>query len=206
VTETPLAPPVVAFSDLHGSTAPQPAAAPAPAPAPAPTWRPIGLPVTPPAFDAPEAVQARETIKNLIGDRKFFEQLKSERERGVMGEACQKWTGLHKIGWPSPTAPTSVEDAAKQEDARAAEMWNAHIGALKQRFPITPPQEAELRGGVINADLRQWAVEEKDRLVKDRGFYLKLLNGDRTAAQQWGLLTSMLSLRPVKDYRSPHAS
>ena len=42
------------------------------------------------------------------------------------------------------------------------------------------------------------AIEEKDRLIKDRAFYRRLLDGDREANRQWGLLTSLLALRPVK--------
>jgi hypothetical protein len=51
---------------------------------------------------------------------------------------------------------------------------------------------------VVDEKSHQWAREEKDRLIKDRSFYRRLLDGDREANRQWGLLTSLLALRPVK--------
>jgi hypothetical protein len=200
-TEPAPASPTATSTDLLNSSAssPQPAA-------PAPSWQPVGMPTTPAAFDAPEAVAAREEIKSRIGDRDFYKALIAERERGNYGPASQAWAELHKRGYPAATAITSAEDVAKQQDGRAAEQWNSYISALKQRFPLSPNQEAELREGVINEDLHRWASEEKARVTRDKAFYRRLLDGDRGAAQQWGLLTSMLSLRPVKDYRSPHAT
>lgn len=163
-----------------------------------PAWQPIGMPVTPAAFDAPEAVAAREEIKTKIGDKEFYKTLVAERERGVTGPASQAWAELHKRGWPSQPSIASQADVDNQAKSRNAEHWNSYIGALKQRFDITPEQEAEIRGGVIRADLHAWAREEKDRLIKDRGFRTKLLDGSRAENHQWGMITSMLSLRPVK--------
>ncbi|MFZ0373019.1 MAG: hypothetical protein WAL39_06860 [Xanthobacteraceae bacterium] len=77
-------------------------------------------------------------------------------------------------------------------------MWNAHIADLKSRFPLTEQQEAEIRSGVVDEKSYQWAREEKDRLVRSKEFYRKLMDGDRAANRDWGLITSILSLRPVK--------
>ncbi len=52
---------------------------------------------------------------------------------------------------------------------------------LKQQFSLTAEQEAEIRGGVISATAHDWAGEEKERLIKDKGFYRRLLDGDRAA-------------------------
>jgi hypothetical protein len=169
-----------------------------PATPPAPQWRPQGFPTAPASFDAPEAMQAREQIKELIGDRTFYEQLKSERERGVMGEASQKWANLHKAGWPSAPGIASPEDVSRQQDARNEEAWNSYIAALNQQFQLTPENIAEIRGGVISEQWHRWARDEKDRLIRDKGFYRRLLDGDRQARKQWGTVTAMLSLRPVK--------
>ena len=62
---------------------------------------------------------------------------------------------------------------------------------------LTEVQELEIRAGVVDERVHRAAVEEKDRLIKDRAFYRRLLS-DREANRQWGLLTSLLALRPVK--------
>ena len=51
---------------------------------------------------------------------------------------------------------------------------------------------------MVDEKSHQWARQKKDRLIKDRSFYRRLLDGDREANRQWGLLTSLLALRPVK--------
>jgi hypothetical protein len=77
----------------------------------------------------------------------------------------------------------SVEDVKSQEAQRNAEQWNGYIAAVKQQFPLTAEQEAEIRGGVVDERVRQWAEEEKQRMLKDRGFRTKYFDGDRAAAK-----------------------
>ncbi len=95
-------------------------------------------------------------------------------------------------------AITSQADVDTQAANRNAELWNAHVADLRSRFPLTEAQELEIRAGVVDERVHRAAVEEKDRLIKDRAFYRRLLDGDREANRQWGLLTSLLALRPVK--------
>lgn len=77
----------------------------------------------------------------------------------------------------------SVEDVKSQEAQRNAEQWNGYFAAVKQQFPLTAEQEAEIRGGVVDERVRQWAEEEKQRMLKDRGFRTKYFDGDRAAAK-----------------------
>jgi hypothetical protein len=100
--------------------------------------------------------------------------------------------------YSAPVQVASVDDVNAQAAARSEEIWNGYIGALKQRFPLTSEQEAEIRSGVISAEAHAFAREEKDRLLKDRSFGRKVLDGDPEANKKWGLITSMLSLRPVR--------
>ena len=167
----PSAPAVGASALLTNSTAP---AAPPP-----PSFMPAGFPVAPPAFDEPAAVAARAEINSLKSDKEFYSALKAERERGVTGPASQRWSGLHARGWPTAPAITSQADVDTQASSRNAEMWDAHIAALRTRFALTEQQEAEIRSGVVDEKSHAWAREEKDRLIKDRGFYRRLLDGDR---------------------------
>jgi hypothetical protein len=182
----------VAASDLLSNSG-----APA-APPPPPSFMPAGFPVTPPAFNEPAAVAARATIEERKGDKDFYKLLVAERERGVTGPACQEWAALHKAGYPSPAAITSQADVDNQAAGRNAQLWDEHIANLKTRFDLTAEQEKEIRGGVVDERAYKWAVDEKSRLIKDKGFYRKLLDGDRAANRDWGLITSILSLRPVR--------
>jgi hypothetical protein len=182
---------------LSNSAAPSPA----PAPAPAPSFRPVGMPVTPAAFDAPEAVAVRAEIQAKIGDREFYQALKAERERGVTGPASQRWAELHKTGWPAVPAVTSLAGADAQAHARNEEQWSEYFSALRQRVPLTDMQVAEIRGGQVNADVYAWAKDEKDGLIKDRAFRTRLLDGDRAANREWGLVVQVLSLKPVPGFK-----
>jgi hypothetical protein len=136
---------------------------------------------------------AREQIEARKSDKEFYKLLQEKDPA-----ATKHWYDLHKAGYPTPQAVASVEDVNSQAAARNAEQWNNYFVWLKQQFALTPENEAELRGGVIRADLHEWAKEEKDRLVKDKGFYRKLLDGDREAKDKWERIKLMLSLRPVK--------
>jgi hypothetical protein len=169
-----------------------PAAAPAPA-SPAPSWTPAGMPTAPAAFDAPEAQAARDQIQAKLGDKEFFAKIKAQDPA-----AHAEWSRLHKIGYPAPQAVATPEDVAQQQAARNEQMWNGYFSNLAQRFPLSEEQKAELRAGIIREDLHRYAREEKDRLIKDRAFRTALLDGSRAENLQWGLITSMLSLRPVK--------
>jgi hypothetical protein len=187
VAISPAAPGIGASDLLNGSPAPA-----------APAWQPAGMPVAPPAFRAPEAAAARATIEQRKGDKDFYKAMVAERERGVMGPASQEWAALHKTGYPSPPAIQSQADIDQQATGRNAEMWNSYIADLKTRFPLTEQQEAEIRSGIVDEKSHKWAQEEKARLIKDRAFYRRYLDGDRAAIKDWGLLTSLLALRPVK--------
>jgi hypothetical protein len=63
----------------------------APATAPAPSRQPAGMPVTPAAFDAPEAVAARGRIEELKGDKAFYARLQQKDEA-----AHREWCELHR--------------------------------------------------------------------------------------------------------------
>lgn len=143
---------------------------------------------------SPEA--ARATIAERIADREFGKRL-LEKDPA----ASKEWSDLHKAGYPAAPAPTSPQEVNSQHAGRNEQAWNDHISALRQRFPLTDAQVQEIRGGMINAEAYQFALDEKNRMVRDKGFYRKLLDGDREAARQWGAVTLALGLRPVKDFR-----
>ncbi len=124
--------------------------------------------------------------------------MKAERERGITGPASQQWAGLHKTGYPSAPAIASQADIDGQAAARHVEWMNMHIADLKTRCPLTEQQELEIRSGIVDEASHRWAREEKERLIKDKSFYRRLLDGDRTANKEWNLLISLLALRPVK--------
>jgi hypothetical protein len=174
---------------------------PAAAPQPAPKWQPAGFPVTPASFDEPAAVAARASIQERISDKEFGKRLLSKDPA-----ASAEWAALHKAGYPAPPEIASQADVDAQAAARAEQNWSEYFAALGQRISLTPANKSELRDGVVNADLRRWADEEKTRLVRDAGFRRRLLDGDRAAGRDWSIVQLLLSMRPAKDYRSPHAS
>jgi len=168
----------------------------APASPAAPVWPARGAPMPAAPVIPIEKMtvdQAREAIRGKIHDKDFGAKLLS-------GDAAarQEWTGLHQRGFPRPEQVTSTDDVNNQQAARNAEGWNQYVGWMRQQWKLTPEQEAEIRGGVIREQDYVWAKEEKARLIRDRGFYEKLMNGDRGAREAWGKVNAMLALRPVK--------
>jgi hypothetical protein len=147
----------------------------------------------------PEA--AHDAIRQRMSDREFGKKLLA-RDPGATGE----WNRLHEIAYPAPQAVSSISDVNDQIAARQAEIWNNYIGNLRQQFKLTPEQEQEIRGGEVNADVYAHAQEEVERLKKDSGFYRRLVHDrDREAMREWGLLTTILSLRPVPRNTHPGA-
>jgi hypothetical protein len=193
MTDSAVSPAGPAASDLLGNNS-----APA-APPPAPSYRPIGFPEAPAAFDAPEAVAARAEIKEKIQSKEFYKSLIAERERGVTGPASQLWASLHAQGYPAPRQVASTEDVAAQQDARTNEQWNKYFAWINESFQLTPENIAELKAGVVRADVWEWAKAEKQRLIADRGWRRRFFEeGDRTAKEQWSRVTLLLGLKPVK--------
>jgi hypothetical protein len=133
----------------------------------------------------PEMAQAR--IAEIKMDKDFFNRL-NQRDQS----AHREWTALHKAAYPSDNTPE------QQAASRNVEAWNSYFGTLRQHVPITPEQEAEIRGGVIRADLHAKAMEERERLRKDKGFQRRWADGDQEAVKKWGLLAEIKALRPVK--------
>jgi hypothetical protein len=124
--------------------------------------------------------QAQEAIRARIHDKDFGAKLLAKDPA-----ATAEWTGLHRVGFLAPQQPASVEDSANQQAARNAEGWNQYVGWLRQQWNLTPENEAEVRAGVIREQDYKWAQEEKARLIKDRGFYRRLMDGDRAAKESW---------------------
>jgi hypothetical protein len=156
------------------------------APAPSPPHSNVPL--------EPEAARAR--IEVLKGDKDFFGRLSSS-DQAVKQAALQEWTALHQAGFPAP-APVDAAAYGVQVAARSAQQWNEYMGWLKQRIALTPEMEAEVRNGVVREETWRWAREEKDRLVKDRAFYRRLMDGDRKATEDWERIKLLVGLRPVK--------
>jgi hypothetical protein len=167
----------------------------APASAPAPAQLPAGLP---PGYDSADAVAARAEIQTKIGDREFYKLLVSERERGVTGPASKAWDDLHKRGWPLPNAVASQADVDIQADAQTARAWNGYVSWLKEQFPdLTEQQERDVRAGITNQISHDWAVRQKDLLIKSKDFRLKLLNGGLKEREVWARINGMLAMKVV---------
>jgi hypothetical protein len=184
---------IVTSELLNGSAAPVVPAAPA-----APVYRPEGFPVTPAAFDASEAVSARAEIDSLKGDRDFYQALKAEKERGISGPASQRWQGLHAKGYPASTQVGSQADVDSQASARVEKEWSSFFSGLGQQWAVTPEQIAEIRGGVVREEIRNYAIQQIELMQKDKTFYRRLLDGDMAAKEKWGRMVAIKGLRPVK--------
>src|SRR5690242_1570600 len=122
-----------------------------------------------PGTMTPEAAQA--AIRDRIADRDFGKKLLAKDEA-----ASKEWGELHRQAFPTPHNVATAEDINNQAAARAAQQWNGYIGALKQRFPLTDTQESEIRSGVVNAEVFAWAKDQKEQMLKDRAFRVKLLD------------------------------
>lgn len=137
--------------------------------------------------------QAQAEISSLKNNTDFYKKLIAKDP-----EANARWTGLHKQGFPAPQQVASIEDVNVQANARREEAVNDFIAGFKAQWNVTIEQEAEIRNGVIREDIYKFAQEEKARLIADRVFRAKLLEGSRPEREQWGRVTAALSLRPVK--------
>jgi gamma-glutamylcyclotransferase (GGCT)/AIG2-like uncharacterized protein YtfP len=142
----------------------------------------------------PETALAQ--IDALKGDKEFYGQLKSQ-DAAVKAAAMARWTKLHQVAHSVPTQVASEEDVNQQAAARNAEEWNRRIVFLNQFFPVTAEHEAEIRGGVIRADLHAKVIEEIHRLANDRGFYEDYKRGSVAAREKWHRLIEARGLRPV---------
>jgi hypothetical protein len=153
---------------------------------------------TAPAAGNPAATQpqtreaALAEIETLKSDKVWYQQL-----RAGSVEAKERWNALQKVAFAPPVI-TSPEDVAAQEAGRREDAMNSYVAGLKTQWSVTPENEKEIRAGVIREQERNWALEEKARLIKDRAFYRKLLDGDREAKDRWGRVVAMISLKPVK--------
>jgi hypothetical protein len=175
---------------LNGSAAP---AAPQ-----APAYRPEGFPVTPLAANAPEAIEARAEIEALKSDKDFYAALKAEGERGISGPASQKWRLLHQRANPAPTQVGSQADVNAQASARTEQEWSSFFAGLRSQWAVTAEQEAELKSGVVRAEIRDFAIQQIELMQKDKAFYRRLLDGDMEAKSRWGRMVAIRGLRPVK--------
>lgn len=189
MTEAAIAPaaPGAAASDLLNNSG-------GAVPPAAPAWQPA-LPI---GYDAPEATSARAEIETLKADKNFYKFLIEEKERGVSGPANQRWSDLHRRGWPAPTAVTSQDDINAQGSARNEKEWSSFIAALGTQWQITPDQISELRLGVIREDLRNLALQQRDLMVRDKTFYRKLLDVNIEAKEKWQRVITAIGLRPIK--------
>jgi hypothetical protein len=161
----------------------------------APDAAPAVAPASVPAVDTLTPDAARAEIETLKGDKSFYDRLMAKDP-----DASARWAGLHKQGFPS-APPVTPEQMTTQDAARLEQSWSEYFAWIGQRQPLTPEQQAEMRNGKVNADLHAWAAQEKDRLVKDKAFYRKFLDGDRSANRDWQIVTNILSLKPEKDFQ-----
>lgn len=145
---------------------------------------------------AMSAVEAQAIISDRIKDKAFGERLLSS-DAEIAAKARREWDALHKAGYPTPE-PVSAEAIGVQAAARNEEQWSTFLTAVRREFAIGDAEIAELRGGVIREEFHRKAVEEKDRLIRDKAFYQRLKDGDTKAREQWARLTLVLGLRPVK--------
>jgi hypothetical protein len=137
--------------------------------------------------------QALAAIEARKGDKEFYNRLQKQDPA-----AHQEWRGLHARAFPAPTQITKDQDVLNQEAARREQGWSEYLAMVKQDISLSPEQEATVRAGEIDEALYQRALQDKARLVKDRAWYRRLMDGDVQARQQWAWVKLVLSLKPVK--------
>jgi hypothetical protein len=145
-----------------------------------------------PTFDGPAAVAARAEIETLKADKDFYNKL-MQKDPG----AHQRWSDLHKAGWPAAQQIASAEDVQSQADARGQEQWNKHDIWQKQTFGLDDTQLAGIRRGECTHEQRDWALRTKDALLKDKAWLLLHKHGDANVVNLWGRVTNMLRLRVI---------
>jgi hypothetical protein len=171
------------------------------APAPAPTA------TTPGATDLINSdhaamFAARAEIDSLKADKDFAKLLLSKVDQGAIAPpevlaAKQRWAELHKKGYPPVVEIRSPSDALQQQEQRNTAAMDEYIQHVKTKIPLTEQQEREIRSGRISKADRQWAVEEKERCMREANFLARYRASDRDVVERWNYLLQMLSLRPV---------
>jgi hypothetical protein len=136
--------------------------------------------------------QARATIEARKGDRDFYNRLQKQDP-----SAHAEWTGLHKRAFPAPATITLTQDVNNQAAARREQGWSDYLAMVRQDISLTPEQEASVRAGEVDEQLYKRAQEDKERLIRDRAWYQRLVNGDREARHQWAWVRLVLSPKPV---------
>jgi hypothetical protein len=160
-------------------------------PAPAPSWQPIGVPVTPAAFDAPEAVAARAAIQERQAE--FYDRMVVKKDPAALAE----WTALHKAGNPRPSEINTAEDVkayvATDEGRRGYQAHQEHVSWLTREAQLTPQQQYDVnnRTPVSQAE-KDWASAEIEAMKHDKEFYRRLNAGDRAAKSHWLRMNQIL--------------
>jgi hypothetical protein len=160
-------------------------ATPAPAPAPAPGVSDL--------LGEPTPEIARETIRARIDDPDFRKKLLANDPA-----TRDEWNRLHKIGFRPPAGtPTTIEPASEQA-RRENEQRERGLAALAQQGGLSALQISEIRNRMpVTREEHDYAVREKDRMIKDAGFRQRLLSHDRAAANEWFRVVQLSAL-PVK--------
>jgi hypothetical protein len=158
------------------------------APAPAPAATPVGVS----ALDGPATPEeARAAIEAKIGDKDFYAKIKAQDPI-----ARQEWDRLHKIAYPAPVAsgPQHVSEQMRREAAQREQ----GLMTLAEHGGLNATQVGEIRNRTpVTREEHDFAVREKDRMIKDAGFRQRLLSHDRTAANEWFRVVQLSAL-PVR--------
>jgi hypothetical protein len=138
----------------------------------------------------PEA--ARAEIETLKGDKAFYARLQQQE-----ADAHARWRGLHARAYPTPSAITSEADVHNQAVARREQGWSDFLAWQRQLYGLNEEQLTEMRTGICTPEVRAWAVEEKERLLRDAAWHQRFKSGEREARNHWGRVVGILGLRPV---------
>ena len=81
---------------------------------------------------------------------------------------------------------------------RENEQRERGLAALAEQGGLNAPQISEIRNRMpVTREEHDYAVREKDRMIKDAGFRQRLLSHDRAAANEWFRVVQLSAL-PVK--------
>ena len=152
---------------------------------PAPGVSAVFNPPAPPPASSLTREQAAAQIESLKADREWT-------DRYLKGGAAE----LKQMRELTQRVTTSTGDLAADQDARLVAQREQQIATWQRTADLPPAVVDQLRNqSPVSRQEYDRASQEKARLMRDKEWTKKLLDGDREANTRWALVNIILGSR-----------
>jgi len=140
---------------------------------------------------------ASERLAALRADPEFKARIDA-KDPAAFAENTRLWRIANGMP-PEPQPPATPEEIRQQMTERDLAIDDMRLATLEKHVPMNDRERFEHRRGLATRQQVEDAKRRQERMLADRAFGARVLNGDRDAVDEWLRIGRVANMTAVSD-------